>query len=481
MISNFGRNIRFEPDRFVEPQSEDDLLKLLSSSPGHRFRVVGSCHSWSPLIETEDTCISLRFLNDVSLTRNNDDRYMVTVGAGCTIRRLLRLLNRHNLTMPTVGAITSQTIAGAVSTGTHGSGRHSLSHYIKAVRLAVIDPDTGKAVIRTYDRGPELAAARCGLGCIGILISVQFFCIPQFNMAECVTVAESIDDVLRQEDKHPLQQFYLIPHLNQLYVSERREARSWDGQPGWKASMYRVYSLLGVDIAFHLLVVILARFYRFRWLIRWFYRSIFPRIILKNHTIVDRSDRMLTMKHDLFRHLETEIFVREEHLRDAMTFVQAAVIAFADRESLVPELFATKLREVGMLERLHRLRGSWVHHYAICVRKVLPDDTLISMSAGTEPSYAFSFITYDRDRRAFGHFTSFLTESMAQLFDARPHWGKDFSLPPETVRGLYPKFQRFVRIRQRLDPDRRFGNEFVNELLVDDEAESDSASSEKAS
>lgn len=468
MIVNFGRNVRFQPDQFAEPKSEAELLKTLSSHPGRRFRVVGSRHAWSPLIATDDVCISLKHFNDVSLTRNNDDRCMATVGGGCTLQRLLRLLNKHGLTTPTVGVIKSQTIAGAISTGTHGSGRHSLSHYIKSVRLAVIDPETGEAVIRTYDRGPELAAARCGLGALGVLISVQFFCIPQFNVAESVKAVESVDEVLKLENKHPLQQFYFVPHLNRLYVATRHEARSWDGVPGWKSRCYRLYQLLGIDIGVHLIILIMAFFHRSRWLIQWFYRSVLPKFVLKDRVFVDRSDRMLTMKHELFRHFETELFVRESHLSDAMTFVQAAVTAFADRESLVPELFATSVREAGMSERLHRLRGSWIHHYPICVRKVLPDDTLISMSAGTEPYYSISFITYDRNRRAFRHFSSFLTASMAKLFDARPHWGKHFELAPETLRSLYPKFNRFNRIRQRLDPETRFGNAFVDDIMTDD-------------
>lgn len=469
MIVNFGRNVKFQPDQFAEPRSEEELLRTLSSCPGRRIRVVGSRHAWSPLIATDDVCVSMKHFNDVALTKNNDGRYMATVGAGCTIRRLLKLLNKHDLTMPSVGLITAQTIAGAISTGTHGSGRHSLSHYIKGVRIAMFDPETGQAVVRTYDRGPELAATRCGLGSIGVLISVQFYCIPQFNVAERVEIVDTVTDAIKLEDKFPIQQFYLVPHLNRFYVSTRREARSWDGVPGWKAVLYRAYWLFGVDIGYHLFILLMGRFYRSRWLIRWFYRKIFPTVILKTPTVVDRSDRILTMKHELFRHFETELFVKERYAEDAVSFVRAAVTAFADRDSLVPESFATRVKDAGMSERLHQLRGSWVHHYPICVRKVLPDDTLISMAAGAEPVYSISFITYDRHRIAFRNFSSFLTQVMADQFEARPHWGKHFDLPPETLRNLYPKFTRFNRLCQRLDPDRRFGNSFLDDIMNEDD------------
>ncbi len=465
MIVNFGRNVKFEPNQFAEPKSEEELFQVLSSSPGRRFRVVGAKHAWSPLIPTDDVCISMQHFNDVSLTKSNDGRFLATVGAGCTIHRLLKLLNQHDLTMPSVGVITSQTIAGAISTGTHGSGRHSLSHYIKSVRLAVIDPETGQSVVRTFDRGPELAAARCSLGCLGVLVTVQFYCIPQFNAAECIQVVDTPDEALKLEDKFPLQQFYLIPHLNRVYVATRREAQAWDGVPGFKSVLFRVYSLLGVDFSYHLFVLLMGRFYRSRQLICWFYRKVFPRIILRNIVAVDRSDRILTMAHGLFRHFETEIFVPEQHVHDALSFVNAAVVAFADRNSLVPASFAASVKDIGMSERLHQLRGSWIHHYPICVRKVFPDDSLISMSAGTQAVYAISFITYDRKRMDFRNFSSFLTSAMAELFDARPHWGKHFDMPPETLRNLYPKFDRFIRIRQRLDPEARFSNQFIDEIM----------------
>jgi len=465
MIVNFGRNLNFEPNQFVEPRSEAELLKILSSNPGRRFRVIGSRHAWSPLINTDDVGITLTHFKDVALTKNNDGRFLATVGAGCEIRRLLKLLNKHDLTTPSVGLITSQTIAGAISTGTHGSGRQSLSHYIKSVRLAVIDPATGQAVVKTYDRGPELAAARCGLGCLGVLISVQFYCIPQFAAAECTQVVETLEEVLRLEAKYPIQQFYLIPHLDEIYVSTRREALACDGNAGLKSILYRMYCLLGIDVGYHLFVLLMGWFYRSGWFIRWFYRKVFPRAIWCDTVVVDRSDRILTMAHELFRHFETEIFVKERYLKDAVIFVNATVDSFADRNTLVPESFASSVEEMGMSERLHQLRGSWIHHYPICVRKVLPDDTLISMSAGTEAVYAMSFITYDRDRRDFRNFSSFLVTTMATRFGARPHWGKHFDLSPEILRSLYPKFERFNRIRHNLDPDGRFGNAFLDEIM----------------
>ena len=80
---------------------------------------------------------------------------------GCRIKQILQKLNASaDLTMPSIGLITQQTIAGAIATATHGSGRYSLSHYTTEIRVAAYDPETG-ARIYSWNNGPELRAARC--------------------------------------------------------------------------------------------------------------------------------------------------------------------------------------------------------------------------------------------------------------------------------------------------------------------------------
>ena len=108
--------------------------------------------------------------------------------------------------------ITEQTIAGAISTATHGSGRHSMSHYMAEIRAAAYDAQTGQARVFVWNDGPALWAARCALGCMGIILTVKLRCIPQYAVAENVRRHDSLNEVLAQEAEHPLQQFYLVPH-----------------------------------------------------------------------------------------------------------------------------------------------------------------------------------------------------------------------------------------------------------------------------
>src|SRR5205823_3789404 len=147
------------------------------------------------------------------------------------------------------------------------------------------------------------------------------------------------------------------------------------------APLYRAYWYFGIDIGLHLVIKLAACWLRSRSLTRFFYRRILPRLILKNRTVVDRGERMLVMEHELFRHFETELFVPERHVRKAAAFVGAVVEAF-DGTGELPEAIAAQLDAIGMRAELQAKRGTFTHHYPITFRRVLPDDALISTSAG---------------------------------------------------------------------------------------------------
>ena len=119
-----------------------------------------------------------------------------------------------------------------------------------------------------------------------------------------------------------------------------------------------------------------------------------------------------------------------------------------------------------MEEEAKLLRGTYTHHYAICFRRVLPDDTLISMTANADEDwYAISFITYCEPRDDFYRTAEFLARSMHRLFGARIHWGKWFPLDRKQVEQQYPQLNRFLEIANRFDPNGVFRNDFVREKL----------------
>jgi hypothetical protein len=124
------------------------------------------------------------------------------------------------------------------------------------------------------------------------------------------------------------------------------------------------------------------------------------------------------------------------------------------------------LEAIGMLEELKRHRGVFTYHYSITFRRVLPDDTLISMTAGAaEPYYAISMITYVEPRDCFYELASFLARSMVRLFDARLHWGKYFPLTNAEIEASYPRLPEFRALSRQVDPHGVFRNEFAQRVL----------------
>ena len=135
VITNFGGNIRFTPRYLYTPTSEAEVLTILDQHAHGKIRVIGALHSWSPAVVCDDAIVDMRHFDSVELHRGADGEMHAIVGGGCRIKHLLDKLHRlGDVTMPTLGLITEQAIAGAISTATHGSGSHSLSHFIAEMR-----------------------------------------------------------------------------------------------------------------------------------------------------------------------------------------------------------------------------------------------------------------------------------------------------------------------------------------------------------
>ena len=464
---NFGRNQVFQPSAAYTPADEREVLQILDRHRGQRIRAIGRLHSWSDAVLNNGVLLDLRRLNDIRL-QPDGDQFVATVGAGCQIKRLLKELDRDGVTLHSLGLITEQTIAGAISTGTHGSGRHSMSHYVVGVRLARYDTSTGRAFIEELSSGEQLHAARCSLGSLGIILSVKFRCRAQYNVEEHFTESRRLSDVLDAETPFPLQQFYLIPWRWSYFSQHRRE----DDRPRSRlASLYRLYWLGVMDYGMHLLLLSLKRVLRSRRLIRLAFRHIIPAFLIRNWKVTDRSSSMLVMKHEAFRHIEIELFVPRDQLVAALGFAQEVIKVAGGRKLTLSADNPRRIEELGMQEDLVGLRDQYFHHYPICVRRVLPDDTLISMTSGAEDDwYALSFISYagPARRAGFSLFANFMARSMSQLFHARPHWGKVCPLEANELTSLYPKFDAFRTVCNTLDPQGVFQNDWTVALLEAD-------------
>ncbi len=466
-IVNFGANIRFRPKQYYEPRTEDEVLDILRRHARDKIRVVAALHSWSDLLQSDDAVVCLKRFTHIETRVDDEGHTHATVGAGCRIKFLLKELGKQNLTLPAIGLITEQMIAGAIATGTHGSGNHSISHHVEEVRLAAYNHETGEPEIFTISEGDDLRAARCHLGCMGVILSVSFRCVPQYYVGEINAKYETIEEVLAHEEESPLQHFFLQPHRWGFTVQHRSLAQPLT-DPMYRLDMrlYFIGFFITFDVGLHLAFKLLVSVLRSRSLTRLFHRHVVPFLLLEDKTYIGRSDQILTWEHELFRHFEIELFVPKEHLPEAAEFI-TEVLKVCDGATREPsEKVAALLDRIDMRDRLASLHGVFTHHYPICIRRILRDDTLISMATGDDECwYSFSFITLSRPRENFKQMADFLAESTTRLFRARLHWGKYFPLGHDHARTAYPRLDDFTTICRKYDPLGVFQNAFTEEIL----------------
>lgn len=464
-IVNFGRNVSFQPQAAAAPHTELEVLELLRRHAGQRIRVMGRLHSWSDAAAGDGLALDLRHLNSVT-TESRDGRTWATIGAGCQIKRILSELERQaGATLPSLGLISEQSLAGAMSTGTHGSGKHCLSHYADEIRIATYDSVTGEPVIRTITGGDELQAARCSLGCLGVILSIGLWARPRYRVEEHFHRHATLDSALAAEATHPLQQFFLIPWSWNFYGQHRRETAA---PRSWLARLYRIYFFLTFDIGMHVVLLMLVRWLTPRSGVKFFYRRLLPWTVLRGWKVVDDSSAMLIMEHELFVHIETEIFVRRSQLPAAMNFVEQLLRHCDGEREALSAATRDQLRSACLLESADACWGTYTHHYPICVRRVQPDGTLMSMSSGGEEDwYSISIVSVTRpsERESFRAVAELLARSMAAVFAARPHWGKYCPIDSSLAANLYPRLPEFRDHCERHDPQGRFRNRWADQLL----------------
>lgn len=344
---------------------------------------------------------------------------------------------------------------------------------MEELRVAAYDPDTGQARIYDWKEGPELRAARCALGCMGIILSVKFRCVPKYYVAEAIVPRNTLAEILDEEDEFPLQQFILIPYCWKYFVYQRWIADSRPtGWNTWRAYQKRAYSFLGVDVLLHLLLkfIVLASSSEqgSSKTIQWFYRTFLPRFIKRKRPVLDFSENAITLHHDIFQHLEMEIFVSSRNIHRAVNIIHYITSVFAGLAEDLPEDVAGELERIGKLETLNRYKGAYTHHYPIYFRRILPDDTLISMTSGSsDVYYSISFFTYlkPESREHFYEFAAFVARCLTQLCNARLHWGKYYPLTNEEIEGLFPSLAEFRQICEKVDPRGVFRNEYAERVL----------------
>ncbi len=428
---NWARTEQVTPARVERPASADEVVSAISRAraDGLSVKAIGSGHSFTGIAVAAGAQLDLTDL--AGLTAIDESTGLVTLAAGTKLRDASALLHEHGLAFENLGDIDVQSISGAVSTGTHGTGRAfgGLATQLRKVTLATAD---GRLLPISNTENAELwPAARLGLGALGVLVDLTVQTVPTFVLA-ADEHPEPLDAVLDDWPNRSAQaahvEFYWFPHTRlALTRNNTRLPANAPRQPVGAVKRWLDDELLGND-----LYEVLCRI-----------GSIAPGTIPAFNRLasgVAFNRRLADYSH--------RVFASERRVR------------FREMEYSVPlDAVAPVLRE---LERVIEANG-WRISFPVEVRATAADDVWLSTANGRASSY----IAVHRYHREDAHDYFAAAEAIFRAHDGRPHWGKLNTRRAADLRTAYPHFDDFLAVRDRLDPDRVFTNAYLDRVLGD--------------
>lgn len=389
---NWSGSLRFTPGESACPESEGALAALVrqGAAEGRTVRVVGTGHSSTPLVETGDVLVSLD--DFTGLEAADPERNVATLRPGSSLNEAVDLLQEQGMTFPNLGDVDAQTVAGALGTGTHGSGRNlqNLSALLVGVRLV---NGQGQIVSYNLEEDPEVIhAARVSLGALGIFTALRLQLVPSFTLRrhEWCTDTPSC-----------------LAHLDELIAQNR----NFD-------------------------------FY-------WYPRSDEVKLRTMNRPGEEPADLPYARCVEEQEGLAGKIIPQAAHLD----------LKFDEMEYALPaEAGPACFREVRKrIKEKYRKEAGW----RLLYRTVAPDGAFLSNAYGRQT------VTISLHQNAGLPFWDYFRgiEPIFRAYGGRPHWAKKHTLKADELRPLYPAWDRFLAVRERLDPEGVFLNPYLEALL----------------
>ncbi|MFG2575685.1 D-arabinono-1,4-lactone oxidase [Streptomyces sp. NPDC048481] len=424
---NWGGNVVARPAREVMPASVDELAEAVrrAAEDGLRVKAVGTGHSFTSIAATDGVLIRPQLLTGIRKIDRDD--MTVTVEAGTPLKRLNLALAREGLSLTNMGDIMEQTVSGATSTGTHGTGRESASIAAQIKGLELVTAD-GSVLVCSEKENPDVfAAARIGLGALGVVTAVTFAVEPVFLL----TAREEpmpFDRVLSEFDELWAEnehfEFYWFPHTGSTNT-KRNNRSAGPAKPvsrvaGWIEDEFLSNGVFQVA--------------------QWVGRAAPPTI----PAIARLSSRALSAR--TYTDIPYKVFTSPRRVR------------FVEMEYAVPREAVTEtLRELRTAIDRSGLRIS----FPVEVRTAPADDITLSTASGRDSAYIAVHMV--KGTAYQGYFTA--AERIFTAHEGRPHWGKVHTRDAEYFAGVYPRFAEFTALRDRLDPRRLFQNDYLRRVL----------------
>jgi FAD-linked oxidoreductase len=424
---NWAGNQQARPRATATPASAAEVAAAVKDA-GERnltVRMTGTGHSFTPAAVTGGLLLRPHRLRQVQSV--DAEAGLVTVAAGCPLRVLNETLLRHGLSLANMGDIQEQTAAGAIQTGTHGTGRDlgSIAAQVAGLELVLAD---GSLVTCSAGQDPDLFdAARVGLGALGVLTAVTFRVVPAF-LLEAREEPMRWDEVMSRLGEFTAAnehfEFYWFPHSEGCLV-KRNNRTTGPARP-----LPRLRYLLDDEFLSNSVFGLTCRL-----------GHAFPGVIKTVNGIAAKA-------------LGTRSYAEPAY----RVFTSPRRVRFKEQEYAIGrEHLPSVLAEIRALLR----RRSWRISFPIEVRVAPADDLWLSTAHGRDSAYIAIHVYYRSDHRAYFRDV----EAVMTAVGGRPHWGKMHTRDASYLREVYPRFGDFLALRDRLDPQRRFGNGYLSQVL----------------
>lgn len=423
--NNWANNISFTPQQFLSPKNEAEVSQLLqqAAQTGQKVRIVGSGHSFTPLVKTQDLLLDVQHLS--GLQQYDSQTGQITVGAGTRLYEFNQILSCQGRAMANLGDIDRQTVAGAISTGTHGTGLKlgSLGTQVAAVRLI----DASGTVHKIDSSTPEkLSAARLSLGALGVITSVTFNTVPAYNLEMHIRPGnfhEMLSLFPEYAAKHRHFEFYWIPHTKQVQIKQTNISEA----PAQKPSTMQFFNDVVLENGG-----------------LWFASEV--------NKIWPASTPQVTQIMASAISSNTRIAPSHE------VFSSDRLVRFIEMEYAVPiETLSDVLTDLNQMFQRHQFPIS----FPIEVRCVQGDDIMLSTAHQRDSAYIAMHVYQGVDYSAYFR----EAEAIFRAYQGRPHWGKCHHLTAQDFEEAYPRFAEFKAIQKHFDPDKQFITPYMHKIL----------------
>jgi L-gulonolactone oxidase len=422
-FTNWAKNEYSISSHFIQPTTESELIEAVKKSKS--LRVVGTGHSWSAACVTSDTLLNLDNYNRILSV--NRETMQVHVQAGIKLWQLNELLDKQGLALKNLGSISGQSLAGAVSTATHGSGIQFNILGSQVEEFSIIKANGTKLLIHR-ERDKELFdLALVNLGCLGVVSEVLLNVTTAFNLHDYTsvesfeTVIENLEEYVNATDHFKL---WWFPHTEDVVVY--RHNRTQEPANDSRLRQWLMDEVVSVGLYRMLLKV---------GTINRNWRKVINRMLLQNFLKpidrIEKSYKVFNVPEPPL-HREAEWAFDLKVAKDLLRSYKRMLDSSSHRINFLQEIRFTKADNFA-LSPCYQRDSMWLGAY-------------------NADNFGWEELKQD-------------FEVLAKSYKGRPHWGKEFNIDVQYLKSCYPMYNDFNNLRKSFDPESKFSNNYISKIF----------------